>query len=249
MVINWFTVIAQIVNFLILVWLLKRFLYKPILNAIDEREKAIAAQLQDAELKKKEAAKQGEDLHQKNEVFDQQKTALMKTAVASADTERLRLLEEARKEFVDLKAKQESILKEEQQKLGTEMIKKTKDEVFAITRKTLSDLASISLEEAMVNTFIKRLNTEDKNQLTTAFQTSSDPVLIQTAFDLPTVQQTAIENAVKQITGAQMQFQFKTLPELITGIELTTGGYKLAWSSSDYLTSIEKNISEMQEAV
>ena len=39
MKINWFTVIAQLVNFLILVWLMKRFLYKPILNAIDEREK------------------------------------------------------------------------------------------------------------------------------------------------------------------------------------------------------------------
>ena len=45
MLINWFTVCAQAINFLILVWLLKRFLYKPILHAIDEREKGIAAQL------------------------------------------------------------------------------------------------------------------------------------------------------------------------------------------------------------
>ena len=36
--INRFTVFAQAINFLILVWLLKRFLYKPILHAIDERE-------------------------------------------------------------------------------------------------------------------------------------------------------------------------------------------------------------------
>ena len=42
MPINWFTVVAQVINFLILVWLLKRFLYKPILHAIDEREKGIA---------------------------------------------------------------------------------------------------------------------------------------------------------------------------------------------------------------
>ena len=43
MPIDWFTVVAQAINFLILVWLLKRFLYKPILHAIDEREKGIAA--------------------------------------------------------------------------------------------------------------------------------------------------------------------------------------------------------------
>lgn len=39
MLIDWFTVIAELVNFLILVWLLKRFLYEPVLKAIDEREK------------------------------------------------------------------------------------------------------------------------------------------------------------------------------------------------------------------
>ena len=57
MLINWFTVVAQAINFLILVWLLKRFLYKPILQAIDEREKRIATQLADAEDKKAECAK------------------------------------------------------------------------------------------------------------------------------------------------------------------------------------------------
>ena len=42
MLIDWFTVGAQALNFLILVWLMKRFLYKPILHAIDAREKRIA---------------------------------------------------------------------------------------------------------------------------------------------------------------------------------------------------------------
>ena len=37
MLIDWFTVGAQALNFIILVWLLKRFLYKPILDAIDAR--------------------------------------------------------------------------------------------------------------------------------------------------------------------------------------------------------------------
>ncbi len=49
MKIDWFTLIAQVINFLILVWLLRRFLYKPILKAVDEREKKIASQLKDAE--------------------------------------------------------------------------------------------------------------------------------------------------------------------------------------------------------
>jgi F-type H+-transporting ATPase subunit b len=77
MLIDWFTVGAQIVNFLILVWLLKHFLYKPILDAIDAREKRIAAELADADAKKAEAEKERTDFEDKNRAFDQQRTALL----------------------------------------------------------------------------------------------------------------------------------------------------------------------------
>ena len=75
MLIDWFTVIAQVVNFLILVWLLKRFLYRPILDAIDAREKRIALALADADAKKVEAEKERDAFQQKNEAFDQQRAA------------------------------------------------------------------------------------------------------------------------------------------------------------------------------
>ena len=55
MLIDWFTVGAQALNFLVLVWVLKHFLYKPILDAIAAREKGIAAKLADADAKTKEA--------------------------------------------------------------------------------------------------------------------------------------------------------------------------------------------------
>ena len=84
MPIDWFTVVAQAINFLILVWLLKRFLYKPILHAIDEREKGIAAQLAEAEAKKAEAQKERDDFQHKNEAFDQERAALLKKATDEA---------------------------------------------------------------------------------------------------------------------------------------------------------------------
>ena len=65
MLIDWFTVGAQALNFIILVWLLKRFLYKPILNAVDAREKRIAAELADANAKKAEAQKERDEFHRR----------------------------------------------------------------------------------------------------------------------------------------------------------------------------------------
>ena len=76
MLIDWFTVVAQAINFLLLVWLLKRFLYKPILQAIDDREKRIATQLQEAGATKEDAEKERRDFQKKNAEFDQQRDAL-----------------------------------------------------------------------------------------------------------------------------------------------------------------------------
>jgi F-type H+-transporting ATPase subunit b len=73
MLIDWFTVGAQALNFLILVWLMKRFLYKPVLAAIDAREKRIAAELADAETKKTDAKKERDEFQKKNDEFDQQR--------------------------------------------------------------------------------------------------------------------------------------------------------------------------------
>src|SRR5580700_5323703 len=117
MLIDWFTVGAQALNFIILVWLLKRFLYKPILNAIDAREKRIATELADADAKKAEAQKERDEFQHKNQEFDQQRAALLKKATDEANAERQRLLDEARKDTDTLRAKRQEALRNEQRNL------------------------------------------------------------------------------------------------------------------------------------
>src|ERR1039458_1478337 len=105
MLIDWFTVSAQALNVLILVWLMSHCLYKAILNAIDTREKLIAAELADAAAKKAEAQKNRDEFQHKNEEFDQQRATLLSKATDEAKTERQRLLDEARKAADALSAK------------------------------------------------------------------------------------------------------------------------------------------------
>ncbi len=251
MKINWFTVIAQVINFLVLVWLLKKFLYKPILNAIDEREKKIAAQIKDADDKKAAAIKEQDDFKKKNEDFDQQKKGLMDKVVADSNTERDKLLEAAKNDANTLRSNLEKSAKENQENQNEAIAQKTQKQVFDITRKALTDIASISLEEQSANTFIKRLNEskdDEKKQFIDAFKSNGNAILVRSAFDLPEKQREEINNAVDTILGTKTQLQFKTTPELISGIELTTNGYKLAWSFSEYLNSLEKNIAEKMKA-
>ncbi|MEO8772475.1 MAG: hypothetical protein ABI402_20420 [Ferruginibacter sp.] len=246
MKINWFTVIAQVINFLILVWLLRKFLYKPILNAVSEREKKITDQLKDADDKKAAAQKEQDDFKKKNEDFDQQKKSLMDKAVTDANSEKQKLIVEAKASAATLRSNMEKAAKEKQESDYAEIAEKTQKQVFSITRKALADIASISLEEQSANTFINRLKEikdDEKKQFIEAFKSNSNAILVSSAFDLTAKQQAEINNEVNVILSADTHPQFKTAPEIISGIELSTNGYKLSWSFSEYLNSLEKNIS------
>jgi len=248
MLIDWFTVGAQALNFIILVWLLKRFLYKPILNAIDAREQRIAAALADADAKKAEAQKERDEFQHKNEEFDQQRAALLSKATDEAKAERQRLLDEARKAADALSAKRQETLRSDAANLNQAIRRRTQQEVFAIARKALTDLATTSLEERMSEVFTQRLRTMDgkaKAGLGEALKTVSEPALVRSAFELPAAQRAAIQNALKETFSAEVHVRFETAPELVSGIELTTNGQKIAWSIADYLASLEKGVGEL----
>ena len=248
MLIDWFTVGAQALNFLILVWLMKRFLYKPILHAIDAREKRIATELADADAKKAEAQQERDEFQHKNEEFDQQRAALLSKATDEAQAERERLLDEARQAATALSSKRQEALRREQQNLHRAVSRRTQQEVFAIARKALTDLAGASLEERLGEVFTCRLREMDgeaKAGLAEALKKTSEPALVRSACDLPAEQRAAIQTALNETFSADIHLRFQTAPDLIGGIELTTNGHKVAWSIADYLASLEKGVDEL----
>jgi F-type H+-transporting ATPase subunit b len=248
MFIDWFTVGAQVLNFVILVWLLKRFLYRPILNAVDARETRIAGELADADSKRAEAQKERDEFQRKNEVFDQQRTALVGKATREANAERSRLLEEARQAADTLSAKRQEALANDARNLNQAVALRVQREVFAIARKALTDLATTSLEERMSDVFIRRLREMDgkaKAGLAQALKTRSAPALVRSAFDLPVEQRAAIQAALSETVSAESEVRFETVPDLVSGIELIVNGRKIAWSIGDYLASLENGVGEL----
>ena len=251
MLIDWFTVGAQIVNFLILVWLLKHFLYKPILDAIDAREKRIAAELADADKKKADAEKERTDFEDKNRVFDQQRSALLGKAADEAKAERERLIDQAKKDAENLRANQADALRRDQIRLASEITLLAEKEVFAIARKALTDLATVSLEERVGEIFTRRLRELDpkaKELLGAALNNSSQPTVVRSAFDLPADQRAAIQNALNETFSAVVRIKFEDSQDVICGIELTANGQKVAWSISSYLAGLSKKVSDLVDA-
>ena len=245
MLIDWFTVGAQALNFLILVWLMKRFLYKPILNALAAREKLIAAELADAAAKKADAQKDRDDFQRRNEDFDRQRASLLAKATDEANAERQRLLDEARKAADALKAKRQETLANEAKSLGKAVARRAQDEVFAIARKALADLATTSLEERIGEVFTRRLREMDsksKETLGAALKAPPGPATVTSAFDLPPDERAKIQNAINETFEADVHLRFVTAPDLVGGVELAANGQKVGWSIAGYLASLDKGV-------
>lgn len=248
MLIDWFTVAAQLLNFIILIWLMKRFLYKPILDAIDAREKKIAAQLADAEAKKADARSERDEFQRKNEDFDQQRAELLVKATEEAKAEGQRLMEEARQAADAMSAKRQKTLRTDARNLNQAIMLRTGQEVFAIARKALTDLAGASLEERISEVFctrIRELDSEIKARLTEPITTAEEPTIVRSAFELSEGQRRTIQKALNETFSADIRVRFETEPDLVSGIELATGGQKVAWSIADYLTALEKDVEEL----
>jgi F-type H+-transporting ATPase subunit b len=227
---------------------MRRFLYQPILHAIDAREKKVAAELADADAKRAEAQKDRDEFQHKNEEFDQLRAALLGKATDEAKAERQRLLDEARKAADALSAKRQETLKNDAQNLNQAISRRTQQEVFAIARKALTDLATTSLEERLGEVFTRRLREMDgkaKETLGAALKSAREPAVVRSAFDLPAAQRAVIQNALNETFSADIHLRFETAPDLVSGIELTASGQKVAWSIAHYLASLEKGVGEL----
>lgn len=248
MLIDWFTVGAQTLNFLILVWLLRHFLYKPVLNAIDAREKKVAAELAGADAKKAEAEKERSEFRQKNQEFDQQRAALLTKATDEAKAEGKRMLDDTRNAADKLAAKRQETLRNDMHNLIHTIARRAQQEVFVVARKALSDLASTDLEERMGAIFTRRLSEIDsqaKTSLRKALTSGATPALVRSAFDLPVNERSTIQNAINETFSADIHLRFETSPDLVCGIEIAADGQKVAWSIADYLSSLEQSVAEL----
>jgi len=248
MLIDWFTVGAQVLNFVILVWLMKRFLYKPILHAIDTREKLIATELADAAAKKAEAHKESDEFQHKTEALEQQRAALMTKATADATAERERLLADARKTADAASAKRRDALRAEATSLEGAIHRRAQHEVFAIARKALTDLATTSLEERIAAVFTRQLQHLDapaKAGIAGAIKAASGAALVRSAFELSPEQRAVIQHAVNETFSADVHVQFEVAPDLVSGIELVAGGQKVGWTIASYLESLAAGVDDL----
>ena len=160
MLIDWFTVVAQIVNFLILVALMKHFLYGPLVRAIDAREKRIAAQLAEAD-QKEQGGRRGKPSRCRDS-FRRWRAAARQMIEEARKRRRtssgMSWFKAARDSVRALEAKWREDLRREERPSSDEVRRAAAAEILSITRRALADLASADLEQSAIRSFLENCN-------------------------------------------------------------------------------------------
>ncbi len=231
MSIDWITVLAQIANFLVLVWLLKRFLYRPILDGIDAREAEIALHMAEAgKAQKKAEAAEAEYRAQQAQLHADRDT-LVDKALRASETARDALLAEARAKLEQEQQDWHKHLQRERAQFTAQLQRAASETLLELTRKALRELADETLEVAIVRTVGTRLQAI-ANEISQAAGDSTE-ALATTRDALPEAAQAQLQADINKLLP-QTTLRFVTDPQQAPGLILRVGGAQVAWTVDSY---------------
>lgn len=248
MLIDWFTVFAQIVNFLILVALLRHFLYGRILKAMEGRQKRIIDELAEAERIRTEAEAEAQTYRRKNLELENNRGSMLAAIKEDVDARRNDLMAKAREEIDETRARWNASLRRDQNEFLSQLRRRAADEVIRVSQKALQDLGNASLEQLVAEVFLTRLRALDGaawDALREALRADANgSLLLRTAFPLSDELRQAIDSLLREKLPESAPVAFETAEGKMWGIELRAGGHRLGWTLEDYLEDLESAITE-----
>ena len=242
--IDWFTLVAQVINFLVLVWLLRRFLYGRIVRAMDEREAAITSQLEEAAQKRADADREAEHYREEKRQLDEERERMLTRAREEAEALRQQLVEEARADAEKMKAQWVESLRREQDELLKEFRERSGQQVLAVARRALTELAGAELEERMVTVFLEhlaRLDPAEREAMADAVRRSDREVEFRTAFAVGPELRERISHSLREHLEDGVAVRFEVEPHLGCGVELRAHSHRMQWNLESYLDRLEES--------
>ncbi|MGR9107547.1 MAG: F0F1 ATP synthase subunit B family protein [Gammaproteobacteria bacterium] len=241
MQIDWLTTSAQIVNFLILIILLKKLLYRPILENMDLRRQRIADKLHEAEKMQQVAERSAEDYRIKKQELEAQRASILDDLNRDIEDRRARMIEELRAEVNQKRLTWYADFAEEKNSAREEIKAMLGDKIMRLSRKALADLAGAELEQQIAGRFLEELRQLPETERALLAKTFSAQGRIEVLTHFPVSEQdrASIRGCLKGIHSG-LEVDFKQSPEIICGIILEAEGYSWPWTFDRYLEEFEE---------
>ncbi|MCP5245114.1 MAG: hypothetical protein H6937_03775 [Burkholderiales bacterium] len=245
--IDWITVSAQIVNFLILVWLLKRFLYQPVMRAMARREQRIIAQLNEAQVREQNADETMQQYHEKSSALEREQDRILAKAHEQAAQQKKQLIDEARKEVAEIREHWLRQAHQEKEEFLGNLRHQVANSIQKIAHSALKELGDAELEKQIIHSFIDQLATLDQQSrilLLKAFKDASEPVHVTSTFVLDAAMRNTIKHAIHEHLFKGAVIEYTQSAELLCGIAVTVGSGRLGWNLADYLNQLNQRVED-----
>ena len=237
------TIAAQVINFLILVWLLNRFLFTPVTRVMDERAARVQAELDEAQKARTDAEQRETELQRKLDDLETQREHVLAAARVEAEALRTTLVAEAREQVERMRQHWSAGVLRERDGFIERLQERVLDHTQRAMRRALDDLADEDLERRMVAGFIERLGSSAVENLP-AVDAGAGQFVVASSFDLPDDLREPLTAAV-HARWPDASLRFTRDEHLACGVELRGIGRKLAWSVDDYLGTLRASVQEL----
>ncbi|WP_461481957.1 F0F1 ATP synthase subunit delta [Porticoccus sp.] len=237
MELSWSTFLLEIINFLVLIWILKHFLYKPVLAIIAKRQAGVEKTLGDARALHADADKLKQQYEARLEHWNQERQQARDTLSGELEAERSRKLSALRD---SLQQEREKARVAEARRLADAQ-RKLEEHAFALgarfAGKLLTQATGAETEQRLVELAIGELGQLSPERIA-ALQAhngvSANTITVTSAYPLPEQQRQQLRQALGH-NGWTGTPRFQEDPSLLAGLRITIGAWVLAANLRDEL--------------
>jgi F-type H+-transporting ATPase subunit b len=235
---SWSTFLLEIINFLVLVWILKRFLYKPVLNVIAQRRAGIESQLAEARHLHEDADTLKTEYENRLTDWDSERQQARDSLAQELNEERVRQLEMLQTALTEEREKTQVAESRRRAEEAREVEQRALQLSAQFATRLLAQTAGPELERRLVELLLDGLSgltTEQISELKTQWGEPPEAIMVASAYPLPEDQQQRLEKTLNGVTGLAVPVRYAQDPELLAGLHITIGAWALHANIRDEL--------------
>jgi F-type H+-transporting ATPase subunit b len=249
---NWSTVLLQILDFVIMAFVLWRFLFKPVVRILDQRSARVTSALTDAEQKQQAAEAMRTEYESKLAEAEEQVVVMQQQGQEELARARREVLDETRQELTAMRGNADNEIREARQQAVFQHRQALGQLITSLSARMIREATSDGFQEGALEQFIKRLAALPEEEYRQAKQLGTEDevrVELVSAHEMEPGRRARIEAQVKELAGQPIEIAYRVDPSLVAGATLRFGDLVIDGSLAGQLERLrERYMAELEQA-
>jgi F-type H+-transporting ATPase subunit b len=244
------TMALQTVNVLILIWLLQRFLFKPVLGLIARRRDEIEQSFEEAEEEMAKARGAEQRFEEQRQDLAKRSDEILQQSHAKARDAYNETIEKGRQEAAQFLEAERRRIEDERRDALIELRDKAVELSIDLAGRLLGELDPATVSQAFLASIERHLRTMAADELSELRRQTEQggTLLVVSALALDDTERQRWKEALVGILGGKTRIRFETDDDLIAGAELHFPNAVLRFSWRDKLAAARKSLAREDES-